>query len=685
MLEQQLLEEFRQRLLGDTELQLDESGGEQDSLAFDVALSEVILGDIEEAGVLTEHELCAYEDKDGRNRCRVIAYSLPEGTTRLELVTAAFVPADHGEYLTSDTLAKLAGQTARFFDYVVRGDVGRFDGSVATKDAVGRITSALPEIDEVRVHILSNGLVRDRAVDGLEIGDRPVEFSVWDLERLFRASGEAITRDRIEIDLAKLLGAPLPALEMTPPPAEYETYLLILPGDAISKLYEQFGPRLFEFNVRSFLQARGQVNKGIRETLKNQPDRFLAYNNGLTATADEIVASEHKGQTVIHRLKGLQIVNGAQTTASIHRAHKVDKVDISRVAVSVKLTRVKPEKLAEFVPLIAKFANTQNPVQLADLSANNDFHIAMERLAEQVWSPGEEARWFYERARGAYEVARMRLGSTPAKRRDFDAECPKGQRFTKTDLAKVWMTWWDMPHVVSRGAQKNFAAFMSTLVERFAPGWSPDAEFYRHTIALLILFKGCQAAVRRAALQSYGANVVTFMMAKLKDVFGDRVSLDTIWDTQTLSPELLGLLIDWAPEVHAAIVAGAGSRNVTEFSKKEECWERIKSLGLSLPQIIPLELSSDLSGVAAPPSRAGAPSDLVERCMELDGSGWATVFAWAAGSNAVTAFDKKVAHTLLGYALNGWEHRPSEKQAPIGVRVLEQARLAGVLVDRAFV
>ena len=87
-----------------------------------------------------------------------------------------------------------------------------------------------------------------------------------DLERLFRSSRETVTRDRIEINFTKLFGRPIACLEMKPRPKEYETYLVILPGELIYQLYEEFGARLFEFNVRSFLQAKGKVNKGLRDT-----------------------------------------------------------------------------------------------------------------------------------------------------------------------------------------------------------------------------------------------------------------------------------------------------------------------------------------------------------------------------------------------------------------------------------
>ena len=103
-----------------------------------------------------------------------------------------------------------------------------------------------------------------------------MQFSVCDVERLQRLAGEEVSRDRIDIDFEKLLGRPTARLEMKPPPAEYETFLLVLPGDLIYSLYEELGPRLFEFNVRSFLQNKGHVNKGLRATLKAEPERFLA-------------------------------------------------------------------------------------------------------------------------------------------------------------------------------------------------------------------------------------------------------------------------------------------------------------------------------------------------------------------------------------------------------------------------
>ena len=640
-----------------------------------------MLGYMEEAGLVTEHELCPYEDAAGRNRCRVVGYALPEDSARVDIFTAHFLPQADETYLGADDLSRLAGRAAHFFGYAASRDLARFAGNDAVTNAARHIADELKRIEDVRVHVLTNGLVRERSVNTIKVADRTVEFSVVDLERLFRASRETVTRDRIEIDFTKLIGRPIACLEMKPRPKEYETYMVILPGELIYQLYEEFGARLFEFNVRSFLQAKGKVNKGLRDTLKNEPERFLAYNNGITATADEIEAGLFMGEMTISRVRGLQIVNGAQTTASIHRAKKTDKIDISKVALAMKLTLVEPSKLTEFVPLIARYSNTQNVIQVSDLSANNDFHIRIEQLSERVWCPGEEERWFYERARGAYQVAAARYGTTPARRREFDRECPKANRFSKTDLAKFLMSWWQRPQTVSRGAQKNFAIFMAELPEHFQPGWLPDEIFYREIVAFAILFRAAQAAIRRAKLQSYGANVLTFMIAKLSSDFGPQLDLPGIWEVQDVSPELVRVFDEWAPRIHAAIITGAARSNVTEWCKKDESWTYIKALDLGLTGALPAEIATESpeDGDAPLPPQEVNGEDLVGLCCGFDGAGWTKIVAWGAENGRIAQFDQRVALTLASYALQGWQKRPSIKQAVIGARVLRAAAGAGIV------
>ena len=244
--------------------------------------------------------------------------------------------------------------------------------------------------------------------------------------------------------MAELAGAPLASVQLPGGNGgnggnggEYSAFVTIVPATLLFRIYEDHGPRLLERNVRSFLQAKGKVNRGIRDSLKVQPGRFFAYNNGVSLTADEVKTVDlGNGSVGIARIKGLQVVNGGQTTASIHRAGK-DKIDLSRVFVQAKLTVIKPELTDELAPRIAEFANTQNPIQMADFSANDPFHIEIERLSNLVWMPDQQGRWFYERARGQYFVALSNEGNTEARAKRFKEKTPAQRKFTKIELGKI--------------------------------------------------------------------------------------------------------------------------------------------------------------------------------------------------------------------------------------------------------
>ena len=94
--------------------------------------------------------------------------------------------------------------------------------------------------------------------------------------------------------------------------ADYDYALTAIPGEALRFLYEKYGARLLEANVRSFLSVTGKVNRGIRHTLKDDPQRFMAYNNGIVLVTDEMVPGKtSEGGPGILGLKGVQIVNGA--------------------------------------------------------------------------------------------------------------------------------------------------------------------------------------------------------------------------------------------------------------------------------------------------------------------------------------------------------------------------------------
>src|SRR6185437_6816110 len=261
-----------------------------------------------------------------------------------------------------------------------------------------------------------------------------IQFQIWDMERLFRNLAAGRPHEAIEINLEEMLGEGLACLPLPATEEDYQAYLCVVPGDLLYRMYDEYGPRLLELNVRSFLQARGKVNRGIATTIREEPGHFFPYNNGLSMTAAEVRIKPLKGDRQgLTYIRGLQIVNGGQTTASIHRARKTDGEDLSRVFVQAKITVVDGDKLEEMVPKISRYANSQNVVNEADFSANHPYHIEIERLAATTWIPGEQGRWFYERARGQYQVAKAKAARTPAQKKLFERQTPSGRRFAKTD------------------------------------------------------------------------------------------------------------------------------------------------------------------------------------------------------------------------------------------------------------
>ena len=314
-------------------------------------------------------------------------------------------------------------------------------------------------IGRVRLFLITNRELSER-VDGREADEldgRTITYSVWDIGRLYRQATVGRGREDIDVDLAGSFGGPLSVLPAQQLAADHESYLAIVPGQVLAAIYDRWGTRLLEQNVRVFLQHRGKVNKGIRATIENEPNMFFAYNNGITATAEKVEIDVDDGRLLLRRVKNFQIVNGGQTTAAIHAAQR-GKVDVSQTFVQMKLSVVDPERANRLVPKISEFANSQNRVSAADFFANHPFHVRMEGFSRRIHAPSQDgtfrqSKWFYERARGQYADARG--GLTPAQRKKFDLENPRRQLFTKTDLGKFVNVWEERPHEVSLGAQKE--------------------------------------------------------------------------------------------------------------------------------------------------------------------------------------------------------------------------------------
>ena len=515
----------------------------------------------------------------------------------LSLIIADFNPSTDIGTLTATEMDAMFRRLTNFLSRSL--DLGFRNSLEETSPAFGLadlIAQRWPGVTKVRLFLISNRLLSSR-VDGRSAGEEagvPVTFSVWDLTRLHRFASSGTGREDVLIDLEADFGGPLPALPAHLTEADYEAYLVVVPGAQLAAIYDRWGARLLEQNVRVFLQARGNVNKGIRNTLEYNSEMFFAYNNGITATAEAVEIRREGGGIVLTGLRNLQIVNGGQTTASIHAASRKKDVDLSKVFVQMKLSIVDPERAMEIVPKVSEYANTQNRVSAADFFANHPFHIRLEEFSRRLFAPSpdgtfRESKWFYERARGQYQDARGRLSE--AQRKRFDLEYPKSQVISKTDLAKFLNSWRCHPEIVSRGSQKNFAAFAKDIGEEWARNSDTFNEaFYRESIAKAIAFRETESLVSDQPWYQGGgirSRVVPYAVAKLaydSEQLGKFVDFERIWRSQSVGAQLNAALTVAAEAVHTIIVdAGPENPNPLEWAKQPACWSRVRALRVEWP------------------------------------------------------------------------------------------------------
>ena len=459
-------------------------------------------------------------------------------------------------------------------------------------------------ITKIRLYLLTNKVLSSR-VDGKTAGDyerRSVVYSVWDIKRLLALTKAATGQEPLCVRFDEKPLHPLRALLASTRDAENPVYLAAVPGNDLAHIYDRWGARLLEQNVRVFLQARSNVNKGIKRTLESEPELFFSFNNGLTATAEHIETEMTPDGLDILSLDNLQIVNGGQTTASIYAAYRADK-DLSKVFVQMKLSIVDPKKAEDLVPRISEYANSQNKVSQADLFANHPFHARMEKFSRRILAPAQEGsfnqtKWFYERARGQYGDAQAYL--TRGDKNKFLAEYPKNQKFAKTDLAKYAMVWTDKAYFVNRGAQKNFAEFAKDIAEQWTEDELQFNEYYYKTlIAQKIIWDATEKIVPQMEWYEAGGyraqHVVLAigLIAEASRQLKKKVDFERIWNAQALDQPFTEAIRQAADAVHPVLMHPAqGYRNISEWAKQPRCWDAVKALHVNWNQAWLSELIS---------------------------------------------------------------------------------------------
>jgi hypothetical protein len=568
--------------------------GNEDGDTQEQTFTRIAVEMLAEAGE-TENADIAYDEKDmgKRGQHKINAYAISENYETIDLFISIF---DYSESIPTISKSEIDRATTRITNFFRKAVEKDYVNDVAESSQIFDFTHTLanfPELKEnlVRVNamILTNGEYKGDNPPSDTVSGYGVYYNIIDINHLYKIFEKG--RSTIELDFDDFDGEKfeIPCLPANTDSCDYKAYIAIIPGACLSKLYERYGARLLEQNVRSFLQfGRKGVNAGIRDTIKDKPHMFFAFNNGIAATADYIELD--KTSRFVKKISNLQIVNGGQTTAAIYNTAKKDKADISNIFVQVKFSIIEnPDQYSEIVSDISRYANTQNKVNNADFSANNPSLIAFEKLSRYILSPittqsSMQTCWFFERARGQYKTLRSREGRTKSLQNAFDKKYPKNQMFTKVELAKyinAYQEVWNdgklviSPNIVVRGNERNYAKF---IYDNLPSEGKINNIYFEDSIAKRILFK---TAEKRYGVFPNGIgrerqSVVPYTLSLLNIITKNQLNLHKIWKNQQISDQLSDLIYDLMEQVNKFIYKNSPSTNYNEEAKKESLWNKVK-------------------------------------------------------------------------------------------------------------
>jgi hypothetical protein len=635
-----------------------------------------------ESGIIEGIEIYQfYTEKGARKPKRVDGFFLNEDGV-LDVFIADISNSEKLENLTNSDIQILYKRLNNYLEYCFTGD-----DDIDESPLKNLIYTQKNIISKINCYILSNRQLSKTAtiVSSSDYANIPVDYHVWDLSRFYRQTLSSSQKEPLTITFADFTSRQILCLPAHVSTESLESFLIVMPGEVLSSLYGKYGTRLLEQNVRCFLQARGNVNKGIRETLINQPELFFSYNNGITATAKSIQTETSSEGVQILSLEDLQIVNGGQTTASLFHTARKDKVGLEKVFVQMKLTIVQEEDSTTLIPKISEYANTQNRVNAADFFSNHPFHIRMEALSRRIYTPLKkdelrETKWFYERARGQYNDAMSKLTIGDTKR--FKIENPKTQMFTKTDMAKFLNVWDEEPKWVNKGAQGNFTQF----ARRISQEWNKSSDtynelFFKRLIAKAIIFKALEKIISNEEWYGgYRANIVAYTLAALSErckSMNKQFDFDSIWAKQDIPLKLVMVVKSISFYINEKLMNPPSQfKNITEWAKKDLCWESIKNnlsnIGDSTDTLLSslvmdLENDRELKQVAKSEQVIDNSIDAQRKVLEFGKKNWKNLVTEALKLEKLTGKEMSIlTKTIFADKI------PSGPQAKILVRILDR-------------
>ena len=524
------------------------------------------------------------QDAESRGeRIEITAIGLDEERDQLDLVIAHHRNQSPPKKMSRRDIDRSVRRAGRFAQLAVTGLLkDKVDIGEVAYSQIEDIHNCRNQIERINLFLITDQILPSgyRPEMPVQVDNKSFSLQLWGLTKI-RALQSGHLDEPVDINFVSDFGESIPCIESPTSDNGYTAYMAVIPGSVLYKAYDKFRTRLLEENVRHFLQSKGKVNKGILETINGDPDKFFAYNNGITTTASQI-EFVGRGERRIRTIKGWQIVNGGQTTASIHTAGDRDPESLAHVAVAAKIIVVNQARSnTGLIAAISRYSNSQNKVVESDFASNLPYFRAMESLSRHEWIKSTadiqaRTRWYFERTKGQYNNEMQLARPSPGGMAGFKKQNPKNQQFNKLDLAKSENSWELKPHIVSLGNEKNFEDYEKSLPFR----QDPDDIAFREIVGRLILFRQTEEIIKKNLPKDFRNNIVAYTIASLSMISSQQVDMLKIFTAQGLGGAMSSLILRLARRINELIddsAAAANMRNIGEWCKKQGCWDHIMS------------------------------------------------------------------------------------------------------------
>ena len=677
---------------------------------------------------------CYYEGISRRKaNMRIDGYAMDETDGSCCIFIADYHGPHEDEAIRGDDITSLFRKVRFFVDEATKYELYlELEESTEAYEFARTLYYDIAGITKFRFYLLTDAYNRQRAknIKSEPVAGKNVELNVWDINRLFDLVSSTTQKESVEIVFSDMGIPGIPCVKAveyhdivadieTSPRYEdedtdqgeeqtrpdniitYSSYLAVVPGQVLNDLYLEYGSRLLEGNVRSFLSTRAKVNKAIQGTIKYYPEMFFAYNNGIAATATELDTAMTDCGPVITRIKDLQIVNGGQTTASIANTlltlKKGETADISRLFVPMKISVLEHAMAERIIPKISQYSNSQTKVDDSDFFSNHPFHIRMEEYSRKTPAPAVggnqyQQYWYYERTRGQYNQGKMKFKPKSSQLKQYEIRYPENQVIKLVDLAKYMEIYEGAPHVVSKGKQEIVKVFAAAIKKQWAKS---DVEFnpyyYKRVVALAILFRGTDEIVKHTdwykQKHSYKANVVAYTLSILFNFIrtkclGFEFDFMRIWNNQGIYDELSSQLGILCTEVYEFITRDdRATENVTQWCKTEACWSRAQEVNWTFLPSFVRTLTSSASvkaevKEAKETRKVNNDVDALKYIMQAGKDYWKGVLDWGKTRSLLTEMEESILTMVVNMDITG--RIPSVKQAKIVIKAREKLITEGM-------